>query len=878
MARMRSFSGAALAEIAFPLGGIGTGTVSLSGRGALVDFEWWNHPGKGYLLPFTFFALAVRSGARRGGVQARVLAGPSHAPFDSGGFGLPREQGQGLPHFSRAVFRGEYPFATARFSDPRFPVSAELEAWNPLVPLDPERSGLPLAVLRYRLRNRTSKRVQATLVGSLFNAVGLNGKEIPFRRRHPALGGNRNALARGPRGLVGLHMTKDGESRDSTRFGSLFLGVAGASDPTVQNRWPRGDWFDDLQIFWDRLVEDGRPPTEAEDGPSPAGISDPGSIGDTLTLPPRGSRDVVFLLTWYFPNFENSWNLDEPGVAGKPLSTWYSTKFESALDVACHAAEELDELERATRSFHRAFFGQTLPAEVLDAASSQMATIRTPTCLRLDTGGFHAFEGCFNRAGCCPMDCTHVWNYAQALPHLWPDLERSLRVTGLRANLFDDGRQAFRTLVPLEAGVRFDRKPAADGQMGEIIKLYRDWRICGDTEWMKGLWPAAKRALEYAFVQWDADRDGVMEGEQHVTYDVELYGPNPLTGTLYLAALQAGAEMAEASGDTDSAERYRALGEKGTRRLDELCWNGAYYVQRIPKPDEIRSDPHRTGSLGGSLDGIGPGEPPRYQVSEGCLSDQLLGEWMARAAGLERVLPRSRVTRALQSIYRHNFHRSFREHANAQRIYATGDESGLTLCSWPRGGRPRLPFPYSDEVWTGVEYQVAAHLIWEGQTRAGLEIVRAARDRYDGARRNPWDEIECGHHYARAMSSWSLLHALSGFRWDGVQQSLTFAPLVEAHRFRGLFTAGTAWGTYEQRRTGRRLSLALTVHGGGFRLGQIRVRWSGRRPPARVRVTRGPKGIRINQSGGALELRFAEALALSAGDRLNLALDARMRR
>jgi uncharacterized protein (DUF608 family) len=873
MARVRSFSGPALARVAFPLGGIGTGTVSLSGRGALTDFEWWNHPGKGYVLPYTFFALALAP--RRGRSQARVLAGPPAPPFDQQGFGLPREQGQGLPHFRRAVFRGEYPFANVRLTDPDFPVAVEIEAWNPMLPMDADDSGLPLAVLRYRLRNRTPRRLTATVIGTLFNAVGLDGTEVPFRRRHGALGGNRNRRTGGPRGLVGLEMNRDGAPTEKHRDGSLFLGVLGAEQPTFQNRWPAGAWFDDLQLFWDRLCATGTLDDDDDEGASPAGSSDPGSVAETVVLPARSSRDVVFLLSWYFPDFTNRWNADEARVAGKPLRAHYGTRFKDALDVARYAADEMARLHAATRRFHDAFFSQTLPTEVLDAASSQVSTLRTPTCLWLDSGRFHAFEGCFNRAGCCPMDCTHVWNYAQALPHLWPTLERTLRATAFENNLFEDGRQAFRSLIPLEEGVRFDRKPSTDGQLGEVLKLHRDWRVSGDTAWLEGLWPAAKRALEFAFVQWDAGEKGVVDGEQHVTYDIELYGPNPYTQVLYVGALRAASAMAEAVGDGASARRYASLAQKGLGHLDTLCWNGAYYVQRVPEADAIRTDPQASGSLGGSLEGLPAGAPPKYQIGDGCLSDQLFGEWLARASGLGPVLPRGRVRRALASVFRHNFRRSLRDHPNAQRIYALGDEPGLLLCSWPRGGRPALPFPYADEVWTGIEYHVAAHLVWEGLVEEGLEMVRATRSRFDGVKRNPWDEIECGHHYARAMSSWSLLHALSGFGWDGVEERLTFAPKVEPTRFRGLFTAGTGWGSFEQRRTGRRLDVKLRVLGGHLKLRVLDLRWPAGAPPRRVELTEAPAGSRLRRTRARLEILLPDGLHIATGGELAFRLVAK---
>jgi len=294
--------------------------------------------------------------------------------------------------------------------------------------------------------------------------------------------------------------------------------------------------------------------------------------------------------------------------------------------------------------------------------------------------------------------------------------------------------------------------------MGSVLKLYREWQISGDEPFLRRLWPRAKAALEYAWTSWDKDRDGVMEGEQHNTYDIEFYGPNTMMGTLYLGALKAGAAMAEAMGDREDAAVYRRLFESG-RTKHEMLWNGEYYVQRVPSVQEVQpllsasDEPwHANAVVDGQL---------RYQYGAGCLSDQLLGQWLSTVVGLGHVLAPEHVGTALQSIYRHNFRHDFYDHPNAQRLYALGDEKGLVLCSWPRGERPALPFVYADEVWTGIEYQVAAHLVYEGHVAEGLAVVRGVRDRYDGRRRNPWNEVECGSHYARALASWSVLLALS---------------------------------------------------------------------------------------------------------------------
>jgi hypothetical protein len=167
-------------------------------------------------------------------------------------------------------------------------------------------------------------------------------------------------------------------------------------------------------------------------------------------------------------------------------------------------------------------------------------------------------------------------------------------------------------------------------------------------------------------------------------------------------------------------------------------------------------------------------------------------------------VPREHTWSELQAIFRHNFKRDFTNHVNTQRTYILNGEAGLTLCSWPDGGEPKFPFPYSDEVWTGIEYQVAAHLIYEGQLAEGLEIIKAVQERHDGVRRNPWNEVECGHHYARSMSSWAVLLALSGVRCDVPRGELSFDPVMEASTDENVFTSfwscGRGWGTYTQRR------------------------------------------------------------------------------
>ena len=427
------------------------------------------------------------------------------------------------------------------------------------------------------------------------------------------------------------------------------------------------------------------------------------------------------------------------------------------------------------------FFSSTLPAVVLDAISANIVPVRSTTCFWLEDGRFYGWEGCHDDAGCCPGSCTHVWSYAYTIAYLFPSLEREMRRIEFNVETGDDGFMHFRSFGTFHQDfVWAGRTDAAvDGQMGSILRAYREWQLGGDDGFLAEIWSGIKRAIGFAGVYWDKDGDHVLDGVQHNTYDIEFHGPNPLCGIYYLAALRAVEEMAGIMGEPDLAARCRAAFEAGSANLDSQLWNGEFYVQRL---DDVNAH--------------------KYQHGIGCLSDQLLGELHARILGLGNTLPADHIRSALKSIYNYNFLEDFSEHPNCQRVYALNDESGLLLCSWPHGDRPHLPFPYADEVWTGIEYQVAAHLIYEGWLDEGLRIVEAVRERHDGIRRNPWNEVECGNHYARSMSSWALLLALTGAHVDPATGDLSFTPvsqfLSKDESFKTLWSNGRAWGTYKQ--------------------------------------------------------------------------------
>lgn len=772
MQTIRTFDASATAA-AFPLGGVGTGNVSLGARGELRDWEIMNRPNKGNTLPNTFFAIRIKGSDK---AITRVLEGPLQPPHTLS-HGYHPSTGAGLPRFAKSTLRGEYPIVWVDFEDNDLPIRVDLEAYTPLVPLNPEDSGIPCAIFTYSVTNVSAEPLAVTLVGSLTNPTGLNQPDVFGNLTNGE--GMRVNHYRDDKGLRGLFLGVEGIDNGDLKYGNMSLTTT-HPQTTIKPAWLRAGWWDYVREFWDDLHDDG---LLTDLGYEPANKNwDTGSLGLLDTIPAGETRAFRFILTWHYPNRVNSWD----AKSDKIIRNHYATRFADSWDVARYTVEHFERLDKTTHDFHDALFGMTLPADIIDAVSANIVPVRSNTCFWLEDGRFFGWEGCFDNNGCCAGSCTHVWSYTYTVAYLFPSLEREMRRIEFTVETEDDGYMSFRTFQTFGEDFKWtwgDQKAeaAVDGQMGSILRAYREYQLSGDKAWLAQMWPGIKRAIDYASGHWDTDGDSVLDGKQHNTYDIEFYGHNPLCGVYYLAALRAVEEMARIFGEDVLAERCRAAFEKGSAKLDQLLWNGEFYVQRLDDVDAYK-----------------------YQHGLGILADQLLGQLHARALGLGDLLPVDHVQKAVKSIYDYNFRRSFKTHVNAQRTYVLNDESGLLMCTWPNGGEPKFPFPYSDEVWTGCEYQVAAHLIYEGWLHEAVEIVAAARARHEGVRRNPWNEVECGHHYARTMSSWLLLLALTGAHADLGRGELHLQPVMaastDAETFTGFWSTGRGWGTFTQRK------------------------------------------------------------------------------
>lgn len=828
---LKRYDQAHLARIALPLGGIGTGTVALGGRGDLRDWEIMNRPAKGF-VPLRgrvgpFFALYAKT--PDGQKVSVAMEGPMELSDYEGSHGSTAPN-HGLPRFRRCTFAAAYPLGQVMLSDRDVPVEVRIKAFNPLVPGDADTSGIPVAILRYVLHNRTDKPVTASVCGSMPNFIGIDGsgKTQDWKGDLIAVGGrdNQNEFRRG-QSVQGIFMSSKGVAARAEAGGTIALATTTDAAVTYRTAWAGERWGSSPLDFWDDFSEDGKLEQRKVTGEN----TPMASLAVELELPPRATKEVTFLITWHFPN-RQTWT--PKGNEQDRIGNYYTTQYSDAWDVAEKVGSQVAELQAATVRFVQTFCRSDLPDVVKEAALFNISTLRTQTCFRTEDGRFYGWEGCSNRRGCCHGSCTHVWNYEQATAFLFGDLARSMREVEFAHATNDEGLMSFRVHLPLERAQDFG-KAAADGQMGCIMKMYRDWQLSGDDQMLKTLWPHVKRAVEFCWIKggWDADRDGVMEGCQHNTMDVEYYGPNPQMGIWYLGALQAAEEMARHLGEEDFAKQCRELFERGSRWVDQHLFNGEYYEHKI-QPAKDRSE--IAPSL---LVGMGARDitRPDYQLGTGCLVDQLVGQYMAHVCGLGYLVERDHVDKTLRSIVKYNLRQGLHGHFNCMRSFALGDESALLMASYPKD-RPKDPFPYFTEVMTGFEYAAAIGMLYEGQVDNGLRCIANIRGRYDGRKRSPFDETECGHHYARAMASWAAVPALTGFHYSGVEKTMTFA----AKRGTFFWSNGYAWGSCSMEDAERGMRVRLSVLHGELTLREFTLDGFGRESfDETIRINTGQK-------------------------------------
>lgn len=777
-----------LQSLRIPVGGIGSGNILLGGRGNIEFVEVFNRPNRTRRLEKTFFALYMKEEGKA--PVSKLLERELFPPYHD----INHKYVAGLPRMQEAILTNHFPYLQWQFQDEQVPLQIELEVINPMVPLDVEASSYPACKFAWNIENPTDQIIEGAIALAMENPIEADSLINEYVTQDK---------------WQGITFRPEGEDVPVNFQGEFLMGTT--VDPVeVQTHWFPGTWRDEIHIFWDDFSKDGHIEIKKETWQTsyfPTSYNKSTHRMASLLVPfklqPGEKVSIPYYLTWYFPQrvFTASEVFGQEGAIGQIFNNHYATRYNDAKDVLQKFLSQEAELLKKSQAFADALINSSYPDYLIQSINTTMSNLISPLLQVTEDGAVHGFEGVLENGWCCPGTCTHVWNYEQMLAVLYPSLERKMREIEFLHNTFEDGFQTHRSIIPL-GDYYFNGPAAADGHMGTIVRAYREWRLSGDDQWLTNIWPRVKLALEFAWTgsgepsrqqveahqqAWDPEKIGILSGEQHNTYDINFYGPTSMTTSIYLAALKAGSEMARAMGDKKAAREYEKVYENGAQLMVDSLWNGEYFIQIIAEE-----------------------EMPKYQYGNGCLSDQLLGQYLAFVSGLNYIAEQEKIDQALLAVFKNNFIPNLRNFKNVQRVYGLNQEAGVVLCTWPENDRPPLPFVYADEIWTGVEYQVAASLIYTGKVEEGLQIVKAVQDRYDGYKRNPFEHVESGVHYARSLASWSVMQALAGLDYDGRSKVLKFAPKIEQKNFQSFWSTADGWGTVSIQPNGIKISV---LHG-----------------------------------------------------------------
>lgn len=777
--------------IGMPVSGICAGQIYLGGDGQLWNWDIFNvsmlNPGNeagcrfyvNPLVPFkTFengFGLFIKEGHRK-----------FFRPLNSKGF-------------SDIQFKGEYPVGNVYFKDVSCPVSASLKAYSPFIPADADNSGIPVTVLEYTITNGKASSVEVEMNGWMQNMSG-------FVKGKGRTGKHINRVESTDKYTRLVLACSDEQKDEMADWGNMSITLLGEGKASAE-------------AYINKGIDLWQGKAESEEATANFGDKLVGNVSSTVTLKKGESKTFTFLVSWYYPNV-HLWDAAHNWKDMKNLRHYYAGKFNNSEEVANYVMDN-NWLLSDTKKWNKAWYDSSLPKWFLDRTFVNVATLATNGCLRFhdvtnnpeNEGRFYTFEGVYMGSG----TCTHVFHYEQALGRVFPNLARQLREqTDLGLSFKKDGVIGYRGEFS-NIGKHDGRGYAVDGHAGTVLRIYREHTMASDNSFLKNNWSKIKKSIQYIIKQ-DKEKtgkaDGILEGVQYNTLDRIWYGRNAWISGLYAASLKAGAEMANEMSDSKFAKECRKIATLAYKNISTELYEGEYFIH-------LRDSNHM--------------DTPNTNI--GCHTDQLLGQYWATQVGLGDIVPNDKVKSALKAIVKYNYVENYGDYlANAEipikRWYADYDEPGIIMCTFPKGGGDQAAgkiknewektiVGYFSEIWTGQEHQLAAALISEGLVDEALKVEKAVHKRYSAERRNPYNEIEYGNHYTRAMSGYAPFVSASGFFYHGPKGIIGFDPKMNPTKFKSAFITGKGWGQFSQTISGNKQIGVLELQHGQLRLNHI---------------------------------------------------------
>ncbi|MCL3781050.1 hypothetical protein EMN47_11740 [Prolixibacteraceae bacterium JC049] len=832
-----------LKYIGMPVNGICTGQVYLGGDGQLWNWDIFNvsmlNPGNeagcrfyvNPLVPFkTFengFGLFIKDGHRK-----------FYRPLNEKGF-------------SDIRFEGEYPVGNVYYNDVSCPVSAQLKAYSPFIPTDADNSGLPVTILEYTVTNNQATAVDVELSGWMQNMAG-------FQTGKGKDGEHINRVETTDKYTRLVLECSDENKENMADWGSMSITLLGKGKAASAASINKG-----IDMWMGKNKSDE---TTAQLGDKLVG-----NVTGSVTLAKGESKTFTFLISWFYPNV-HLWNAAHNWKDKKNLRHYYAAKFNHASDVADYVMAN-QWLLNDTKKWNKSWYDSSLPKWFLDRTFVNVATLATNGCLRFhdvtnnpeNEGRFYTFEGVYMGPG----TCTHVFHYEQALGRVFPNLARQLREqTDLSLSFKEDGVIGYRGEFS-NIGKHDGRGYAVDGHAGTILRIYREHTMAADNSFLKNNWAKIKKSIQY-IIEHDKEKtgkaDGIIEGIQYNTLDRIWYGKNAWISGLYAALLKAGEQMAIEMGDKRFAKTCAKIAALAYNNISTELYEGEYFIH-------LRDSNHM--------------DTPNTNI--GCHTDQLLGQYWSTQVGLGNIVPEEKVNSALKAIVKYNFVERYGDYlAKAEipikRWYADYDEPGIIMCTFPKGGGDQAPgkiknewektiVGYFSEMWTGQEHQLAAALISQGLVDEALKVEKAVHKRYSPERRNPYNEIEYGNHYTRAMSGYAPFVSASGFFYHGSKGIIGFDPKINPSQFKSAFITANGWGQYQQSVSEEEQKVWINLEYGKLALKQVWItpQFSAKIKQLQLTVNGENKKVSWKKQDGKIAVKLDE-LKLKAGDKLAVQL------
>eukprot|EP00794_Sanderia_malayensis_P007677 gene7677-8513_t len=855
------YTGEALRACVFPLGPIGQGSIAIAGDGGLRQWQINNKVSHDAHVPDSFFAIRVDSS----GVSKSVVL-QSNALYDDSKFKpepyisdhvIPAASKQllkDLPGVKTLEVTAKFPTVQVNYTSNEVPVKIELEAFSPKIPLNSLDSGIPVIIYNFIVTNNTTTQAKVSLMGTLQNIIGWNCYDaITNEVDAKGYGGNINSLYSSAK-LYGIDMSNPSVTSSNAFSGQVSL--AFMKQPNDQ--FSSMTQFNSAKELWKYFTGDGLP-GQGYSGASQAGKTWNGAASCERSIEAGKSTTFTYMLAWRFPNRYRDWPL-YTSIPNTQLyvGNQYNKHWKTAIEVLEYAATNYSRLYASTIKFRDAMFNTTIAWQFVDSAANRVSVLNSPTCFWSEDGNMYAFEGC------CPLNCTHVWNYEQCLAKLYPDLERTMREIDLLHQINPYGVVPSRTSCPLElrrvweqwqnySTHASDTNICVDGEIGTVLKTYREIKHGAPRSWFDQMWPPVKKIMNRWMNELDTG-NGLINGAQPNTYDVSIYGVTTFIGAYYLCALRATEEMAKTQGDTALEKLCNERFKIGSANLDKACFsNGKWYTQLVDPTHEVQL------------------------LTDATFMDALVGQWWAHSLGLGYLLPAEHIKSSLKYTASKNYCASFDPAKQYPRKFADQRDTGYFLGHWDEGP-PKNQLYYTNEYcWSGVLHAFVGLCLYEGLTDIATTAVTTIRQSYDGTRRSPWNEIECGDFYARAMSAFLYFQILSGQEWEYAGKkaiNLKFAPKSAEKTFRGFFIVGSAWGQFSQilNHSNCKGIAKIEVMHGCLELASLALQCQAQNAVLTLNENVLPP-VQMNKKGdGALKLTFSKVIKVEEGSSLTVNL------